>query len=79
MVVLEKTSWHKVIQEYVDSVITDDEFLKEKDKFTFNIKKEFIFIENYLKTTFNKGNVIPHYWLPNWSDEKDPSARELRK
>ena len=51
VVLLKRGSWHKVIQEYVDSVITDDEFLKEKDKFTFNtpITKEFIFIENYLK------------------------------
>ena len=22
-------------------------------------------------------NLIPHFWLPNWSDVKDPSAREL--
>jgi phosphoheptose isomerase len=21
--------------------------------------------------------LIPHYWLPNWSNVKDPSAREL--
>ena len=24
-----------------------------------------------------KANVIPYFWLPNWSDEIDPSAREL--
>ena len=24
-----------------------------------------------------KSNVIPYFWLPNWSDEIDPSAREL--
>jgi asparagine synthase (glutamine-hydrolysing) len=25
----------------------------------------------------DKGDIIPHYWLPNWSDQTDPSAREL--
>ena len=27
----------------------------------------------------NSSNVIPHFWLPNWSKEVDPSARELKK
>ena len=76
----EKRSWHKIIQEYVDTIITNEEYLSNKNKYTFNtpLSKESywyrkIFEENYP----NKSNVIPHFWLPNWTDIKDPSAREL--
>ena len=26
----------------------------------------------------NHDEIIPHYWLPNWTEEGDPSARELK-
>lgn len=25
----------------------------------------------------NVANVIPHFWLPNWTEQRDPSARKL--
>ena len=26
----------------------------------------------------NNQRVIPRYWLPNWTETKDPSARTLK-
>ena len=78
----EKRSWHKVIQEYVDSIISDHEFHEEKDKYTFNTpltKESYLYRKLFEEYFPNKSNVIPHFWLPNWSSETDPSARELRK
>ena len=76
----EKRSWHKIIQEYVDTIITDEEYLSNKDKYTFNtpLSKKVIGIEKIFEENYpNKSNVIPHFWLPKWTDVKDPSAREL--
>ena len=76
----EKRSWHKIIQEKVDTIITDEEFLENKDKYTFNpplIKESYYYRKIFDEFFPNSSNVIPHFWLPNWSDEVDPSAREL--
>lgn len=77
----EKRSWHKIIQEYVDSIITDEEFIENKDKYKFNtpmIKESYYYRKLFEEYYPQKSNVIPHFWLPNWSSEIDPSARELK-
>ena len=74
-------SWHKIIQEHVDKIITDEEYNKEKDKYTFNTpmsKESYYYRMLFDKYYPGKANVIPHFWMPNWTDIKDPSARELR-
>ena len=71
-----------IIQEYVETIISDDEFIKCKDKYTFNtpLTKESYWYRKLFEEYYpGKSNVIPHFWLPNWSNEKDPSARELRE
>ncbi len=76
----ETRSWHKVIQEYVDTLISDDEFYLNKNKYTFNtpLTKESYWYRKLFEEYYpNKSNIIPHFWLPNWSDISDPSAREL--
>ena len=76
----ETRSWHKVIQEYVDKLITDDEFNNNKDKYKINppLLKESYFYRKIFESYYpGKANVIPYFWLPNWSDKIDPSAREL--
>ena len=76
----EKRSWHKIIQEYADTIITDIEFNENKDKFSKNppISKESYWYRKIFESHYpGKGDIIPHYWLPNWSDQTDPSAREL--
>ena len=77
----ENRSWHKIIQEHVETIISDDEFKKNKDKYTFNtpLTKESYWYRKLFEEYYpGKSNVIPHFWLPNWSDEIDPSARELK-
>ena len=76
----ETRSWHKIIQEYVDLIITDNEFNENKEKFKKNppLNKESYWYRKIFESHYpGKGDIIPHYWLPNWSDVKDPSAREL--
>ena len=76
----ENRSWHKIIQEYVDTIISDEEFNLNKDKYKFNtpLSKESYWYRKLFESFYpNKANVIPHFWLPNWSNQIDPSAREL--
>jgi len=77
----ENRSWHKIIQEHVDSIISDEEFIENKDKYKFNtpmIKESYFYRKIFEEYYPQKSNVIPHFWLPNWSSQIDPSARELK-
>lgn len=74
-------SWHKIIQEYVDSKITDDEFMENKDKYIHNtpeLKESYYYRKIFEEYYPNMEKLIPHFWLPKWNGNmKDPSAREL--
>lgn len=76
-------SWHNIIKEHVDKIITEDEYKKYLYKFseTHNPPKTKeqvyyrIIFDQYFK---NKELVIPHFWMPKWcGNQSDPSAREL--
>ena len=79
-------SWFKIIQNYIDTQITDDEFLIAKTTYTNNNfhnqpqTKEALYYRRIFKDTFGEHNtkVIPHMWLPKWcGDIQEPSARVL--
>lgn len=77
----QQRSWHKIIQEYVDSKITDDEFMENKDKYIHNtpeLKESYYYRKIFEEYYPNMEKLIPHFWLPKWNGNiKDPSAREL--
>lgn len=74
-------SWHKIIQEYVDTQISDEYFEENKDKYTHNtpvLKESFYYREIFEKHYGGFSNVIPYFWMPKWCEEtNDPSAREI--
>ena len=78
----ETRSWHKIIQEYVNTQITDEYFEKNKNKYTFNtpvLKESFYYREIFEKYYGGFSNVIPYFWMPKWCEEtNDPSAREIQ-
>ena len=63
--------------------ITDDEFEKNANNYTHCTPKtkEAYFYRKIFAELFGDKycNVIPDFWMPNWSDASDPSARELKK
>jgi len=74
-----KKSWHTIIKNYIDNIISDNVFEKS-NKFTINkpVLKETYYYYSIFNSYFNKHNIIPHYWLPKWCGNiNDPSAREL--
>jgi asparagine synthase (glutamine-hydrolysing) len=79
----EKRSWHKIIQEHVDLIIPDIEFnyIKNTNKYKINppmLKESYWYRKIFDSFYPNHAEIIPHYWLPNWTEEVDPSARELK-
>lgn len=77
----ETRSWHKIIQEYVDTQISDEYFEENKNKYTFNtpvLKESFYYREIFEKHYGGFSNVIPYFWMPKWCEQtNDPSAREI--
>ena len=76
-----KNSWHKVVQQHIESQITDEEFERESEKIKHckPLLKESLYYRNIYRDIFGEGNfeIIPHFWMPRWTDAIDPSAREL--
>ena len=75
-----KNSWHKVIQKYIDTQISDDEFCNVNNKIMHNppqLKESYYYRKIFEEFYPNKSEIIPHFWMPKWTDTVDPSAREL--
>ena len=76
-----KNSWHKTLQNFINSQISDEQFEKEKDSFNCckPVLKESYFYRKIYEKHFGPGmDLIPHFWMPRWTTTNDPSARELQ-
>ena len=76
----QKNSWHTIIKSFFDKKISNNEFENSANKYKHcppNSKESYYYRKIFDKYFPKHENLIPHFWLPNWSDVKDPSAREL--
>ena len=75
-------SWYVMTQEYGKSKITDKELIDLQSKYEDHIpptSHESAYYRKVFEEYFKNGHEnIPYYWLPNWSNSKDPSARTLQ-
>ena len=75
-----ENSWHTVVQKFVDSQVSDQEFNENKQGMTHNITelKESYYYRKIFQSLYpHKDQIIPRFWMPKWTNVKDPSAREL--
>lgn len=74
-------SWYTIIQRMCDKIVSDDELSKAKEKYPYCTpisKESYYFREVYTEMFGNKYNkIIPSFWMPEWSNTNDPSARTL--
>jgi len=75
-------SWVDIITEHMDTLVSDEEFqiFLESDKYSFNkpyTKESYYYRKKFEEYYPNQSAVIPYFWLPEWTDVKDPSARKL--
>lgn len=76
-----ENSWHRIVQDFIDSRFDDVEFEKIVENSLSNPPKlkETAFYKSIFDTHFKFECNVPYYWLPKYSgDIADPSARELR-
>jgi asparagine synthase (glutamine-hydrolysing) len=76
-------SWFQWVQEYFSDKVSDEEFETGKTKYHPTLippSKEAFYYQKKFHELFNSHwNVVPHYWLPNWSGNiQEPSARVLK-
>ena len=76
-------SWFQLVQEYLNEKISDAEYEREKMNLHPHIlppsKEAYYYMKKFRESFGPKWNVIPHYWLPNWSGNiQEPSARVLK-
>ena len=77
-----ENSWHKILKDHIDSIISDKEFETHKNNITFNkplLKESYYYRKIYNKEYGKYQYVIPYFWMPKWCDTNliDPSAREI--
>ena len=75
----ETRSWFQIINEHVEKIL-DEKNVTYYDKLMNDseLTKEQIYYKRLFDEYYpNKFSVIPYYWMPKWSDTKDPSARTL--
>jgi asparagine synthase (glutamine-hydrolysing) len=77
-----KKSWFEQIQDHIETIISDEEFHRESQKFIHcpPTSKESYYYRKKFGEYFGEqhAKVIPYFWLPKWSgDIQDPSARKL--
>jgi asparagine synthase (glutamine-hydrolysing) len=69
-----KKPWYSIIQERIESIIPDYMF----DGKTY-ITKEAMYYKLIFKAGFPRYLLKMPYWMPNWSDAKDPSGRLIKQ
>ena len=77
-----KKSWFEIIQQYINTQISDEYYQKNKQQYIHSPphSKESLFYRELFASTFGDEycTVIPKYWLPKWNGNVlEPSARVL--
>ena len=73
-------NWVDGIKQYAESIISDDELTNAQVKYPNNTpttKEAYLYRSRFEEMFSGNSSLIEHYWMPNWSNVKDPSAREL--
>ena len=66
-------TWATYIQEFVDSIISDETF--EACSGMYPSKEALYYYEVYKRFFPELTSNMPHYWMPKWTNQTDPSGR----
>lgn len=76
-----ENSWYRIIQDKVDQLYNNEQFLEKKTMYTHNTPmiKESLYYRDLFHIYYpQRDTIIPYYWLPKWNgDIQEPSARIL--
>lgn len=70
-------SWHKIIQEHMETLVSD----KELDESDFKTKESYYYYQIYSDLFSDRKDlreINGEFWMPRFIEASDPSARELQ-
>ena len=72
--------WCQVIKDHIDTIISNDEY--QSLRYTYigldlDTKEKYYYRKIYQKHYGKFLGLTPYYWMPKWTNEKDPSGRKL--
>ncbi|HRX30020.1 MAG TPA: asparagine synthase-related protein, partial [Saprospiraceae bacterium] len=74
-------SWSVTLQKHIDTLVTDQEYLAQREQFSNNppqTKEAYYYRKIFTQDYGKHQNLTPYQWLPKWcGDVIDPSARAL--
>jgi len=73
-------SLFNIIEEHIDKIIPDNQYLLYKDKYKCISKEHYYYIKTFIKYFGEHLNIIPDLWMPPkkyLGNVVDPSARRL--
>lgn len=76
----QEKSWFEIIQSRLEDKYSNDDFEKLKNKYDYNppTTKEQLYYREIFESYYpNKGYIIPHFWMPQYTNAIDSSARKL--
>lgn len=75
-------SWSEIIRDYIDTKISDGEYLEAKEKELLGgpaSKEAYFYKKLFTEHYGNNHHLTPYQWLPKWCGQvTDPSARVLK-
>jgi len=73
-------SWYLIVKEHYNNLVTDESF-ETRNTLTHIVphcKESFYYRKRFNELYGQNQTVIPRYWLANWTESMDPSARTLQ-
>ncbi|XP_071954941.1 asparagine synthetase [glutamine-hydrolyzing]-like [Antedon mediterranea] len=74
-------SWYQVLQEFIETKVTDSMFEDAPKMYPFNppkSKEAYYYRQIFERFYPNRSSWIPYFWMPKWVNTDDPSARTLK-
>ena len=77
----QEKSWFEIIQSKLEDKYSNETFEKLKKKYDCNpptTKEQLYYREIFENNYPDKGYIIPHFWMPQYTNATDSSARNLK-
>ena len=77
--------WHVLLAEFAESQITEQEWNEARCAQlrlygrNMPLSKESLWYRKVYNEMFGSMDLLPYYWLPQWNDATDPSARTIQQ
>jgi asparagine synthase (glutamine-hydrolysing) len=73
-------SLYVILQEFISTILKLEHYYEDNiiDKFPINIETEKMYYKDLFDSYYpNCDKVVPYFWMPRYSNARDPSARTL--